>query len=78
LRRNPFIGIANSSKKKGIFEKTTLQPYVFKISNYRQQSLHNGHQPVGCRAKGEGFQKHAKQFLKQAGGVLLQRRSQAA
>jgi hypothetical protein len=29
-------------------------------------------------SEGEGIQKHAKQFLKQAGGVLLQRRSHAA
>jgi hypothetical protein len=77
-RRNPFIRIANGSRKKGIFEKENVSNGSFKISTYRHQSLHKGHQPVGCRAKGEDIQKHAKQFLKQAGGVLLQRQSHAA
>jgi hypothetical protein len=71
LRRNPFIAIANGSKKKVTFLR-------LKLSNYRHQSLHKGHQSVGCRAKGEDIQKHANQFLKQAGGVLLQSRSNAA
>ena len=31
-------------------------------SNYRQQSLHKGHQPVGCQAKAKAFRNMRSSF----------------
>jgi hypothetical protein len=54
LRRNPFIRIAcGSKKKKGIFETVDVISIFCRILNYRQQSLHKGHQLVVAKVKAE-------------------------
>jgi hypothetical protein len=70
--------LQRAARRRALLKRQMLSQHVFKISNYRHHFWHRGYQLVGCRAKGEGIQKHAKQFLKQAGEVRLQRRSHAA
>jgi hypothetical protein len=71
LRRNPFIGIACGSKKKGSSERGNRCSIW--VSKYQTTDTSLCRRDISRWVPGEaqGIQKHAKQFLKQAGAILL-------